>query len=506
MQHFYDNQIRRYLLQITRMFSNFYWKNGDGDLRQIPVSYGDISRQVANLIAQNSEASIPSVPRISVYITNLAIDDSRRGDSSYVNKLHIRERRYDSAGNEYLNTEGKNYTVERLMPTPYTLSFNVDIWSSNTDQKLQILEQLLVLFNPSLEIQTTDNYVDWTSLTTVNLSNINWSSRSIPQGTDDQIDIATLSLDTPIYINPPAKVKRLGVITNIITSIFTEDTGSIEEGITRPEINQYNDKDSLSMDSNTVTKSDGSGNVIETVINDGTVKGDADATLGINYQATSVLIFNNTAKLLRGEGLPEAEWEAYITALPFQFKDYVTTLKLRRADTGYEITGTVSLSSSDPRVLDINFDTDSTPSDTLIDGPNGIRGTVDYIVNPQSFDPRSLYATNPRILLLESINTSDNVGQDVGSTPNNFVYDGPDAWKNLAGQDTLVANAGDIVEWSGTDWIVVFDAQTAALDSTLVYVTNINTNIQYKFDPDEGEWYKAYDGIYPPGTWRLDYN
>ena len=178
-QHFYDNQIRRYLLQVTRMLSNFYWENGDGALKQIPVAYGDPSRQVAALIAQNSEASMPSVPRIAAYITGLQIDNNRRADPMFIDKRHIRERRYDSAGNEYLEAEGKNYTVERLMPTPYTLSFNADVWSSNTDQKLQILEQLLILFNPSLEIQTTDNYLDWTSLTTVTLTNINWSSKCL---------------------------------------------------------------------------------------------------------------------------------------------------------------------------------------------------------------------------------------------------------------------------------------------------------------------------------------
>ena len=121
-QHFYDNQIRRYLLQVTRMLSNFYWENGDGALKQIPVAYGDPSRQVAALIAQNSEASMPSVPRIAAYITGLQIDNNRRADPMFIDKRHIRERRYDSAGNEYLEAEGKNYTVERLMPTPYTLS------------------------------------------------------------------------------------------------------------------------------------------------------------------------------------------------------------------------------------------------------------------------------------------------------------------------------------------------------------------------------------------------
>ena len=47
-------------------------------------------------------------------------------DASYVSKVNIRERAYDAEGKEYLNTQGKNYTVERMMPTPYTLSVNVD--------------------------------------------------------------------------------------------------------------------------------------------------------------------------------------------------------------------------------------------------------------------------------------------------------------------------------------------------------------------------------------------
>jgi hypothetical protein len=223
MQHFYDAQIRRYLTQIVRMMSNFSYKDGKGRLVRIPVTYGDLTRQAASVITQNSENKVPSAPRMAVYITGIEMDRTRSGDSSYVNKVNIRERAYDTDGNEYLKTEGKNYTVERLMPTPYTLSVNVDIWSTNTDQKLQIMEQVLMLFNPSLEIQTTDNYVDWTSLSVVNLENITFSSRTIPAGAESEIDIATLGFTTPIWITPPAKVKKLGVITNIITAIFADN-------------------------------------------------------------------------------------------------------------------------------------------------------------------------------------------------------------------------------------------------------------------------------------------
>ena len=74
------------------------------------------------------------------------------------------------------------------------------------------------MFNPSLEIQTTDNYIDWTSLSVVNLEGITFSSRTIPTGTESDIDIATIRIKemSKLY----TESKRLGVITNIITSIL----------------------------------------------------------------------------------------------------------------------------------------------------------------------------------------------------------------------------------------------------------------------------------------------
>ena len=96
MQFFYDGQIRRYITQIIRLMSNFSYKDGDGGLKTIPVMYGDISRQVAHIIRDNSENKLPSVPRMGVYVTGLEMDRTRLADSSFVSKVHVRERAYDS--------------------------------------------------------------------------------------------------------------------------------------------------------------------------------------------------------------------------------------------------------------------------------------------------------------------------------------------------------------------------------------------------------------------------
>ena len=90
MEFFYDGQVRRYITQTIRVFSNFVVKYGDGTLVRVPVMYGDADRQVASIIRQNSENKVNSVPRIAVYVSAFALDRDRLSDSSYVGKVHVR--------------------------------------------------------------------------------------------------------------------------------------------------------------------------------------------------------------------------------------------------------------------------------------------------------------------------------------------------------------------------------------------------------------------------------
>ena len=76
MQFFYDGQIRKYLTQIIRLMGGFSVQDGNGNLKSVPVTYGDLTRQVAGIMRENSENKLPTVPRMSVYITNFERDRS----------------------------------------------------------------------------------------------------------------------------------------------------------------------------------------------------------------------------------------------------------------------------------------------------------------------------------------------------------------------------------------------------------------------------------------------
>ena len=172
VQFAYDGQIRRFVMQFVRMVSNFqveFGKNADGDrtLQTVPVYYGDISRQAAMILRGNSENTLNAVPAMACYISGLTYDQSRLQNPYYEGVVRIRERTYNDVDQEYEQSQDGVYTVERLMPAPYKLTMKLDIWTSNTEQKHQMIEQMMPLFNPGLEIQSTDNYVDWSSLSVV---------------------------------------------------------------------------------------------------------------------------------------------------------------------------------------------------------------------------------------------------------------------------------------------------------------------------------------------------
>ena len=485
MLHFYDGQIRRYLLQTIRALSHFSVKYGDGTLVQIPVVYGDADRQAAAIMRQNSENKINSTPRISVYITGLAMDKDRLADSSYVGKVHVRERAVDQDTGYYSTNQGDNYTVERLMPTPFKLSMKADIWAANTDQKLQILEQILVLFNPTLELQTTDNYIDWTSLTTLEITDLSWSSRSIPVGADSPIDIATLTLSTPIWINPPVKVKQMGIITAIVTSI--------NNGFGAPEDTYI---DGLGVDAGADRSS---------------AIGDLMSTVYANIHGYGLQVYNGKAVLLApSEALaknafaiavserygPPIDWRMILDQYPGMYKAGLSKLYILQPS-GTEVSGTFAIDPTDGSIAVVNWDQDTYPTNTslTVNGAyTSVRtnspGTFDAIIDPLQKGPGSGLPTavsGVRYLIIESI----------GASLNN---DGPDAWKNTNGTDFL-AQENDIIEWNGTRWNIIFTAADNQDLTEPVYQTNIYTGVQYKWDGLA--WTKSFEGEYRQGLWRL---
>lgn len=455
VQFAYDGQIRRFVTQFIRMLSNFQVEFGKDNagviaLQSVPVYYGDVSRQAAVILRGNSENSLNSVPAMATYITGLTYDRARMQNPYHESVLSLRERKRNEITQVYENTQDGIYTVERLMPAPYKLTMKVDIWTSNTEQKHQLIEQIMPLFNPGLEIQSTDNYIDWTSLSVVELTDVSYTSRVVPANGDESIDIASLTFEMPIWLSLPAKVKKGGIITQIIASIYNEDGSITPNNYMAGEKTQQR-----------FTPLDAAisyiGNVL-TLYRDNTTESN-DNIYG------SKIKWNELVDLY---GAPLVNGISQVR-LTFPYPD----------DAGsHEIVGTVAYSPNDATQLLFTPITQTLPANTLL--------PVDAIIDPRTVTVDSdLLSPNigTRYLILHPIGSADGVGAE--------------AWNGEPGTN-LIANANDIIEWNGTVWTVQFDSQAT---TTVQYIANLNTTIQYRWTGSA--WIKSYEGLYKSGQWGL---
>ncbi len=462
-----------------RVFIGFKYKTGGAvpEEKHIPVMYGDMTRQVAGIIKDNSENKLSTVPKIACYISGLELDTTRLSDPTFISKVQIRERSYefDTAGDPvYGGNQGGGYTVERIMPTPFKLSMKADIWTSNTDQKLQILEQILVLFNPSLEIQTTDNYIDWTSLSTIYIGNINFSSRTIPQGAESEIDIATLEFEMPVWITPPAKVKKLGIVRTVISNVFSESGDLL--GLNDLSFNLGNRGADIS-----VRRTNDNYSVLLLSANNPNLPNLYNVTILDIDQLANVLKIPNTSKFGK-----DIDWNLILEQQGGHIPGLSKIHFLQPS--GYEVTGTFTVNEIDPTYLSVTIDRDTVPGNTL--------NAITAIIDPYTFNPKKTFngvaniPVGTRYLMLEAVNSSMNRGQS--------GYDGPDAWKNIDGSDPEIIE-NSIIQWNGDQWVTVFEPTEQAANN---YVTNLTTGIQYKWDGEQ--WLKSFEGEYNVGFWRFD--
>jgi hypothetical protein len=289
------------------------------------------------------------------------------------------------------------------------------------------------------------------------LKDVRWSSRTIPVNADNPIDIATLSFTLPMWITPPAKVKKLGVIERIITSVY-----------------------------------DAQGDLVNALTNSDLLLGTRQRFTPYGYQ---VLLVNNKLQALRSQQVVD-ESNASLTApdspssnllwhsvvgMYGTLRPGISYITLEQPD-GTDVTGTVAFDPTDDRFLLFTVNGDTMPANTL----PPITAVIDPLVSgPGSGLP--VAAPGQRYLLT----------QDTGawSNPDNT---NPVAWEGNFGQP-LVAHANDIVEYDGAYWQIAFD-RTSSPDN-MQYVTNLTSELQYRWTGTA--WVKSYQGIYPGGSWTL---
>lgn len=220
--YYFDQQIRRYCIQFMTIFSELKVRVGaSGDqpsrLIKCPVVYGSRDKVVAWIKGEQTQNKPLRLPAMSAFLRSVAqAPDKKKGIGA--------TRRQTVAlnnGQPYPNNIG---VYRQIQPIPYRAVFELSVFASNSLQHQQIMEQILLLFDPSVQIQSSDDPLDMTQITTVELTNINWEE-NFPAGADRRVIQSVLFFEVIFYLSGPANFRQ-NYIQNILVRLAVVPTAT----------------------------------------------------------------------------------------------------------------------------------------------------------------------------------------------------------------------------------------------------------------------------------------
>lgn len=203
--YYFQDQIRKYMVQFMSIFSGLQVSVGENDnnseskLIKVPVVHGSKDRVVAHILAGNTPNMPVKLPMIAAHIigVEMAMDRMKGQGTTHT---HTTFNRGDVFPDDLK-------TVKKLMPIPYRFMVEVNILTSSLQQKYEILEQIFLLFRPELQINTSDDADDWTSLTYVRLNDIALEE-NYPAGSEKRILSSNLNFQFLAWLSAPYNVRE----------------------------------------------------------------------------------------------------------------------------------------------------------------------------------------------------------------------------------------------------------------------------------------------------------
>jgi hypothetical protein len=188
------------------------------NLIEVPIVYGSRDRVVSHIFSEQTQNKMLRLPLMSAQVIGIDLAKDRLAGQNTERK-QIKLKRGGSIPDDL-----QQHTM--LKPVPYEIQMEVAINTSNTDHHFQILEQILLLFNPSVQVQVSDAYGNQQSFIEVFLQNINLEE-NYPTGTDTRIVSSTIVFSYVMSLSSPVNLRN-EIIKEIQIRIgIANETGTI---------------------------------------------------------------------------------------------------------------------------------------------------------------------------------------------------------------------------------------------------------------------------------------
>lgn len=217
LQHFYHQTIRKVVVAFGALFNDIYISrlddnNAEVERIKVPIGYGPQQKFIRRLARIGTDFDANKVrienylPRLSFELLNVAYDPNRK-----LNPM-----------NRTVLYKNSSTVKSRYEKVPYNMDLSLGVMTKNTEDALQIIEQVLPYFQPEYTVSIKMNEIDQN----VNVP-IVFKSCNIGEGDDGsygnydlrKLTYANLVFTAKLYLYGP--INDAGVIT---------DTGGVALG------------------------------------------------------------------------------------------------------------------------------------------------------------------------------------------------------------------------------------------------------------------------------------
>ena len=213
-QQFYHETIRNIVIAFGTMFNDIQLirKDNSGTITQtmkVPLAYGPREKFLVRLRedADLTKQVAITLPRIGFEIKNLSYDSARK--MSRVQRF----KKVKGANTKQLDTQ--------YMPVPYNLEFELYIMAKQSDDALQIVEQILPYFQPDYALTINDmSDMGISRDIPIVLNSIGYEDSYDGDFTTRRALIYTLSFTTKFYLYGP--VTSAKVIKTVQVDQYTD--------------------------------------------------------------------------------------------------------------------------------------------------------------------------------------------------------------------------------------------------------------------------------------------
>ncbi len=142
--HFYHETIKRAVSVFGTLFNNISIKRADGIMMKVPLAYGPRQKWIARL-QQQAELGLGATPRTAISLPRMGFE---------MTSIEYDASRKLTKKTQYKKTKTSDPTVMQYQyaPAPYDLGFELSILVKNTDDGLQIIEQIMPYFTPNYTV------------------------------------------------------------------------------------------------------------------------------------------------------------------------------------------------------------------------------------------------------------------------------------------------------------------------------------------------------------------